>query len=144
MICSFTQDVEYSFSCSHHAPPHRTRSHSFTCLPSPCEWLSHFPWSVVTTTSTMETPYPYDSHHLGHPVFRFTISVVATLRLPSAHPYPASLADSPHWQVPTDVVYLREGDGRPNKHHSGFYGVRVSVTFPLDVVCSSWTLGFLS
>ena len=95
VLSPFTQDVEYCFSCSHLAPPHRTLSHSFTCLLSPCKWLSHFPWSVVTPTSTMETPYPYGSHHLGHPMFRFTISVIATLRLPLAHPYPASLAGSP-------------------------------------------------
>src|SRR5712692_4397347 len=41
-----------------------------TCRPSPCTWLSHAPWPVVTPATTMAAPSPWPSRAVGDPVVR--------------------------------------------------------------------------
>ena len=43
---------------------------NITCPPSPCQRLSRCPWWVVTPTTTMRTPSPWDSRPLGDLAFR--------------------------------------------------------------------------
>ena len=51
---------------------HTSRSGAIriTCRPSPCAWLSHAPWPVVTPATTMAAPSPWPSRAVGDPVVR--------------------------------------------------------------------------
>ena len=88
-----TSDLQHHFWLSAFRVPHGGFGLT-TCAPSPLGWLSHPPWWIVTSTTTMGTPFPWRSPSLGNPVFRHDETSRAQRRcLPSPH----ITFMRPHW-----------------------------------------------
>ncbi len=82
-----------------------------TCAPSPCGRPSRPPWWIVTSTTTMGTPFPWRSPSLGNPVFRHDETSRAQRRCLTHHLHEASLAPILPARIPRTATLFRVQKG---------------------------------
>ena len=80
---------------------------STTCAPSPCGRPSRPPRWIVTSTTTMGTPFPWRSPSLGNPVFRHDETFRAQRRCLTHHLDETSLVPILPARVPGTATLLR-------------------------------------
>ena len=105
-----TSDCQHHFWLSALRVPHGSCGLT-TCAPSPLGWLSHPPWWIVTSTTTMGTPFPWRSPSLGNPVFRHDETSRAQRRCLTHHLHEASLAPILPARIPRTATLFRVQKG---------------------------------